>query len=240
MVRWCCELLSGLPRVLIVNADDFGLTEGVNEGIAISHEQGIVTSTSLMVRRPAAASAAAYARGHTELSVGLHVDLGEWVFRDGEWRATSVVDGPADEAIDQQLAIFRELIGREPSHLDSHQHVHRDEPVASALAYRARLLAIPVRGSDPGVRHCGDFYGQTAKGDPLPDQITVDRLIKILESLPEGVTELGCHPGVRTAALGYGVEREREVSVLCDGRVRAAISKYEIDLTSFAFLRPRQ
>ncbi len=49
-------------RYLIVNADDFGLSEGVNRGIIRAHEQGIVTSASLMVRGAAAAEAARYAR----------------------------------------------------------------------------------------------------------------------------------------------------------------------------------
>src|SRR5712692_5001656 len=72
-------------RALIVNADDFGQSFGVNRGIIEAHERGIVTSTSLMVRWPAAREAARYARTHPELSVGLHLDLGERAFRDGSW-----------------------------------------------------------------------------------------------------------------------------------------------------------
>ena len=56
---------------LIVNADDFGQSPGVNRGIIEAHEHGIVTSASLMVRWPAAASAAAYAREHARLGLGL-------------------------------------------------------------------------------------------------------------------------------------------------------------------------
>ena len=62
-------------RVLIVNADDFGASEGVNRGIVDAHVRGVVTSTSLMVRGAAAAQAAALARDHPELSVGLHWEL---------------------------------------------------------------------------------------------------------------------------------------------------------------------
>ena len=56
------EASHGFETVLIVNADDFGLSEGVNRGIIEAHERGIVTSASLMVLRPAAASAADYSR----------------------------------------------------------------------------------------------------------------------------------------------------------------------------------
>ena len=72
-------------RFLIVNADDFGLTPGVNRGIAQVHEQGLLMSASLLVRHPAAGQAADYARAHPKLSVGLHFDAAEWLYRDGRW-----------------------------------------------------------------------------------------------------------------------------------------------------------
>src|SRR5438128_1512986 len=101
-------------RYLIVNADDFGQSPGVNRGIMRAHEQGIVTSASLMVRWPAAAEAAAYPRTRTGLSLGLHVDLGEWVCRGGTWVALYEVVPAADEArvaeeVARQLDSFRRL-----------------------------------------------------------------------------------------------------------------------------------
>src|SRR5262245_39603269 len=80
-------------RYLIVNADDFGQSRGVNRGIMEAHENGIVTSGSLMVRWPAAAEAATFARTHPDFSLGLHVDLGEWVYRGYSWEpAYTVID----------------------------------------------------------------------------------------------------------------------------------------------------
>src|SRR5438552_8888952 len=72
-------------KFLIVNADDFGQSCGVNRGIIEAHQNGIVTSASLMVLWPAAAEAADYARRHPKLSLGLHVDLGEWAFNGEVW-----------------------------------------------------------------------------------------------------------------------------------------------------------
>lgn len=72
-------------RHLIVNADDFGQSLGVNRGIIEAHERGIVTSASLMVRSPAAADAAAYSARRPKLSLGLHLDLGEWSYRGNRW-----------------------------------------------------------------------------------------------------------------------------------------------------------
>ncbi len=214
----------------------------MNRGVIEAHEGGIVTSASLMVRWPAAAGAAAYAREHPNLSIGLHVDLGEWFYREGAWLpAYEVVpaDDPAAVAVEaaRQLAAFRRLVGRDPTHVDSHQHVHRLEPARSVLVEAARRLAVPLRHETPGIHHRGDFYGQTAKGLPLPDAISVGALIGTLAALPPGVTELGCHPGFGDdLESAYRGERADEVRALCDPRVRAAIASEGIVLCSFGDL----
>src|SRR5437764_2929833 len=115
-----------VTRYLIVNADDFGLSVGVNRGILEAHRDGIVTSTSLMVRWPAAVEAAAIARDCPEMTVGLHLDLGEWAFRAGAWkRLYDVVDLEDPDAvrreIREQLDQFCKFTGNGPTHLDSHQ-----------------------------------------------------------------------------------------------------------------------
>ncbi|MEP6911084.1 MAG: ChbG/HpnK family deacetylase, partial [Actinomycetota bacterium] len=139
-----------MNRSLIVNADDFGRSPGVNDGVIACHENGILTSASLMVRWPAAGEAAAYARASSRLSLGLHVDLSEWTVEDGEWRPLyeRVVedDELAVEAeIRGQLASFRELARRDPTHVDGHQHVQREEPVKSLLIRLAGELGVPLR-----------------------------------------------------------------------------------------------
>jgi chitin disaccharide deacetylase len=224
--------------MLIVNADDFGRSLGVNRGVAIAHEEGIVTSASLMVRRPAVEEAATYARQHPNLSVGLHVDLGEWVYLNGAWEAVDVVPGPVEEELRRQVASFRKLVGHEPTHLDSHQHVHRQDEVGAAFAVVAQELEVPLRACNPRIRFCGDFFGQTGKGEPLPQAISVESLLNLLADLPVGVTELGCHPGVGTDDdFPYGAERSVEVRTLCDPRIRAALSFHGIDLRSHGQLQ---
>ncbi|MDQ3930956.1 MAG: ChbG/HpnK family deacetylase, partial [Chloroflexota bacterium] len=183
-------------RYLIVNADDFGLSTGVNRGIMRAHQCGIVTSASLMVRGRAAEEAAAYAREHPELSLGLHVDLCEWVYDGRNWTLLYEVVAPDDpvaveEEVRSQLATFRALAGKDPTHLDSHQHVHLNEPARSVLAQVGRETGAPLRGCSPGVRYCGDFYGQSSEGAPFPEGISADNLVQILARLPAGISELG-------------------------------------------------
>jgi predicted glycoside hydrolase/deacetylase ChbG (UPF0249 family) len=227
-------------RVLIVNADDLGLSAAVDAGIAEAHERGIVTSASMMVRQGAAAAAAGYAAAHPRLAVGLHLDLGQWDYVNGEWMAAyercAQDDPTAVEAeCRAQLEAFRDLLGRDPTHLDSHQHVHMSEPVAAVAEGLAAELEVPLRAR--GIRYEGGFYGQTGKGEPCPDAIAVDGLLAILAALPAGQTELGCHPGLGMGAeSSYGREREVEVRTLCDPRVREAIASEGIELRSFAAL----
>jgi chitin disaccharide deacetylase len=226
-------------RRLIVNADDLGRSAPINRGVIQAHENGILTSASLMVRWPAAPEAAAYARRRPSLSVGLHLDFGEWAFRDGEWTRTyEVVDGEDEEAMEAeahaQLESFRELVGRDPTHLDSHQHVHRGGAAAAAAGRLAGELAVPLREQDPRIRYCGDFYGQAAEGQPMPEAITSEALIAILAALPPGTTELGCHPGDGSEPSDpYDRERRRELSALCDQRVRRTLERERIELVTF-------
>jgi predicted glycoside hydrolase/deacetylase ChbG (UPF0249 family) len=227
-----------MTRRLVVNADDLGLSDGVNAGILRAHEHGIVTSASLMVRGRAAVAAAEAAREHPRLGLGLHVDLSEWVCEDGEWRAVyEVVDSSDPIAVaaelERQLDTFRALCGREPTHLDSHQHVHREEPVRSIMGVRARELGLPLRHHGR-VRYCGAFYGHGRAGAPQPESIAPGALAGLIAGLGEGATELCCHPAATAdAASAYGPERLQELRSLCDPEVRAAVEDAGVRLCSF-------
>ena len=231
-------------RRLVVNADDFGRSEAINAGVLRAHTEGIVTSASLMVRQPAAAAAAAAAREHSGLGVGLHLDLAEWEQDDGGWRMTyEVVDTGDARAVraeaERQLERFRALLGADPTHLDSHQHVHREEPVLSVALGIAAALAIPLRGHG-AARYCGAFYGQDHRGRSLPDAIAPEALARLVRELPEGATELACHPATAAEPFtSYSRERPLELAALCDAGVRRAVSDAGVELRSFGALRSR-
>jgi predicted glycoside hydrolase/deacetylase ChbG (UPF0249 family) len=226
-------------RRLIVNADDFGLSAGVNRGILEAHDHGVVTSTSLMVLQPAAEQAVAAASERPALSVGLHVDVGEWVYVRDEWRPVYERLAAADERIareqvERQIDRFHELTGSKPTHLDSHQHANRREPLRSAVLAAGEALRVPVR-HESEIRYCGAFYGQTAEGEPLAEAISVANLLRVVETLPEGTTELACHPGYADdVATSYREERANEIASLCHPSVRAALDERGVVLASFA------
>lgn len=227
-------------RLLVVNADDFGLSDGVNRGIIEAHDRGVVTSASLMVRQAAAAEAAALAHARPALSVGLHIDLGEWVYRGGAWvEAYRHVDSSDAAAVANevraQLRLFLVLCGAHPTHLDSHQHAHRDGAAREVVAALGAELAVPVRHLTAGITYRGDFYGQTGEGESYSEGVSVENLLRVIASLAPGVSEVGCHPGYADGLRStYAQERETEVRALCDARVSEAIAAAQVRLVSFA------
>jgi len=228
---------------LIVNADDFGLSDAVNRGVLDTHELGVVTSASLMVHGPAANGAAEIAHGHPELSVGLHLDLGEWRYSDGHWNAVyarAPLDDPGllESEVAAQCERFAKLLGTAPTHLDSHQHAHRNEPLRSIVIAKGAELGIPVRHFTPGVRYCGDFYGQDDQGESFPERLTPLFLAGVISSFAAGITELCCHPAAAVDFNStYSSERLSEMTTLCHPAVRDATERAGIALISFSSLR---
>lgn len=225
-------------RFLVVNADDLGLSGAVNDGIFLAHTEGIVTSASLMVRQGAAPSAAERAADHPELAVGLHIDLGEWNYEAGKWTLVySHCDGDDPEEVEAecraQLERFRALLGRDPTHLDSHQHVHESEPARGVAEALAAELGVPLRNR--AIRYEGGFYGQSGKGEPFPEGITVAALTELIRSLPPGWTEIGCHPAAGPVSTSsYDAERQIELATLRDPQVKDLLNVSDVRLCSFA------
>ena len=205
---------------VIFNADDFGASEGVNRGILECHVRGPVTSASLMVSASGTRDAVDRARDHPGLALGLHFDedVGE---------------------LERQLDEFQRLVGRPPTHLDSHHHVHREPERMPLFAEAAARLGVPLRG-DGRIAYVGGFYAQWEPQVTNLEYVSVEFLEQLLaEEVAEGWTELGCHPGYVTSELepGYTTEREAEVRTLTDPRVMDAIERLGIELASFADYR---
>jgi chitin disaccharide deacetylase len=132
-------------RRLIVNADDFGFTAGVNRAIVEAHSRGVVTSSTLMANGPAFAEAAQLAKTVPTLSVGCHVVLTDGVpilaadrlpsltdgsrFRDGMMMFAARAIGSRMDAAEitaEAAAQIRKIqsAGIVVSHLDTHKHTH--------------------------------------------------------------------------------------------------------------------
>ncbi|MGH7420859.1 MAG: ChbG/HpnK family deacetylase, partial [Candidatus Rokuibacteriota bacterium] len=150
-------------KFLIINADDFGYGGGVNRAIALLHDRGVVTSAGLMVNTPSTAEAVALAAARPRLSLGLHVNFTN--------EAQRLVDFDDPEVcrreLRRQFDHFVALTGRPPTHLDSHQHVHRREDCEPTFLELAEEHGLPLRERPP-VTFKGGFYGQWEYGVSEP------------------------------------------------------------------------
>jgi chitin disaccharide deacetylase len=217
-------------KFCIVNADDFGMSAGINQGILEAHLDGIVTSTSVMVNMPHSLEAADLSE-RSSLSLGLHVN-----FTGESADPIAALAAPRDwrSELEAQLDTFVTLTGRLPTHLDSHQNVHFDPRLLPYFLEIADRLGIPLRGRSQ-VRYYPHFYGQW-DGESHPEQVSAGNLIKMLtEDFQAGITELSCHPGHPEPDLKsfYSVERDWERRTLCSPEVRRAISELHIRLIGF-------
>jgi predicted glycoside hydrolase/deacetylase ChbG (UPF0249 family) len=153
---------------LIVNADDFGFTPDVNEGIVEAHRNGILTATTLMANGAAFDHAVGLARENPSLDVGCHLVLvqGSSV-ADPSRELPATIKDLASALLRRKLPVYDELLaqvrkivqaGIRPTHLDTHKHTHLLPPVLEAVARLAHEFRIPwVRrpfdfGIDRGAR----------------------------------------------------------------------------------------
>ena len=258
---------------LIVNADDFGRAAGVNAGILQAHRNGIVTATTLMVGAPASEEAGRIAKSTPSLDVGVHLTLTYGRPVTDPDRVPSLVEPggafPRDPAAflgqdraarDEALIEYRaqharaaDLLGRAPTHLDTHHWLHDEPALEWAIIALARETGAAVRPHDDAQRGRLRAAGVQTVDRYRRDfqhagHVDVPTLVRILEEIgtdqidgrSESVTELGCHPGEpdheleRTSA--YAALRVTELATLTDPRVRAAIEPNRIRLVTYAEL----
>jgi predicted glycoside hydrolase/deacetylase ChbG (UPF0249 family) len=252
-----------VARRLIVNADDFGLTRGVSRGILRAHRGGLVTSATVLATLPRDPELDAAAASCPGLGLGLHVNLTWGRPVSAPETVPSLVDAEGrfgrDLAVlrdrarhddvrresEAQIEAFRRRFERMPTHLDSHHHVHRLPGVMDAVVDVALGARLPLRSQDPGFREglrrrgiaTTDHFVGDAQVEP---HWTIERLLDQLASLPMGLTELMCHPGLFDDDLAYsryGRQRETELAALCAPEARATADRLDIRLCHFGALR---
>lgn len=251
-----------MPPILIVNADDFNLAQGVTRGILEAHRHGIVTSTTVMVNLPGLEQSRDLAREAPHLGLGLHLNLTfgppvlpparvpSLVDADGRFvhdRARLAEAGAQSEIRTEctaQIERFQAVFGRRPTHLDSHHHVHRHPWIFEVALDLAAGLGVPLRALTPEM--AGRIRGRRlpavdrAVGDVGPEAFwQLTRLMAFLHELPAGITELICHPGYvdgAPAVSSYWNQREIELRALCDPRVQSVLEAAGIRRVSYGDL----
>ena len=247
-----------MSRRLVVNADDWGMTRGVSEGILAAHRHGIVTSTTVLATAAIDAEQLAALRD-SGLGVGIHVNLtlgrplsggrslvdsnGRFV-RDANHAAARADARDVEREVNAQIEKFAYLMRREPTHLDTHHHVGLLAPVTEVVLEAARRLGVAVRSQNEtararaltaGLRTPDHFFGESGPGAYW----SLARTLAHLRALPSGVSEFMAHPGWCDDALSYsryGRQRETEMIGLGTSAPRAAASSLGITLCHFGEL----
>jgi len=218
-------------RQLVVNADDLGLSPGVNEGIVEAYANGIVTSASLMVNRPGSRHAAGLLSTHPGLSVGLHL----------EEDAGHDLDDPAQaaELFEAQLERFRQLTGGDPTHIDSHHHVHNEDGRLELFRALAEPIGVPIR-HDGRIAYIGGFWAQWEVGLTNLGYIRRPFLVHLIANEARSeVSELACHPAkvIGDFRSSYLDERAIELATLTEPGLREEIEALGVRLVSHREVR---
>jgi hopanoid biosynthesis associated protein HpnK len=265
-------------KQLVVNADDFGFTPDVNEGIIQAHREGILTAATLMANGEAFDDAVALARENPSLDIGCHLVLveGRSLVSGNSFPETP---GALLAAIARRrIQVYRELraqveriigAGIQPTHLDTHKHTHLVPPVLEAVARLAEEFGIgwvrrpfdfPLTAGHAAVpvlkrltstvlgfarprfhrvleaHHCRttDHFA----GFGITGRLRTPELVALVGALPDGSTELMCHPGrcgdvLRRARTRLKESRQDELEALTTPQVREAISHAGIELVNY-------
>jgi predicted glycoside hydrolase/deacetylase ChbG (UPF0249 family) len=132
-------------------------------------------------------------------------------------------------------------MGRFPTHLDTHHHVGRQDPILELVLDFARALTVPVRSQDATVRSAARRLGLRTPdhfmGESGPEPYwSRERTLEHLAALPTGVSEFMTHPGYFDDDLAYsryGRQRETELAGLTDAAARMAVERHGIRLAHF-------
>jgi hypothetical protein len=220
---------------LIINADDFGLSKGVNHGIIDSYLYGVVNSTTMMMNMAGTGHAIQLAKNNPGLRVGIHLvltngkpivpDVPTLIGDNGYFKSLAAFNNGSELSLTEVEREWTAQIERfiasgiAPTHFDSHHHVHtlkELEPVVKKLANKYRLPVrrngwIGIDGVEPYTDlSLFDFYGEG---------VTEDYFSTLSTRISDGTTvEIMCHPAYVDHTLincsSYTFKRITEYKIL--------------------------
>jgi predicted glycoside hydrolase/deacetylase ChbG (UPF0249 family) len=211
-----------MSKRLIINADDYGRTAGVVEGILRAHQQGIVTSTTAMMNMPGIEDALRRAQSYPELGLGVHLVFSAWRPLLPPEQIPSLVDADGaflsqkalwahPEAIQRdelraeltaQVERFQALTGRAPDHLDCHHHVHSHPFFFAIYVELAAQWGLPIRTPFP----LEEMLSEAAATVPLIEGLPLSKVRAMIRQDRELVQAYGVHHPDHFVGRFYGEE----------------------------------
>lgn len=254
-----------VPIRLLINADDFGLSTGVNYGIQEAFQKGIVRSASLLPTGREFSHALGIVRQNPDLGVGVHLTLthgrpvgpkpdtlvdadGNFLGRDALLKQCRQLD-PRQIEREFQAQIQKVMDhGIRPTHLDTHHNIHWTQPVLTVFLRLAAAFRLPVC-----LVGCNEVpvAFRALPGPQLLDrsfhgeQATLQHLLEVIDSYKtnDSVVEVVTHPGYVDSGLfqdsTYHTFREMELRVLLSGELRRLIARNGVTLIGYQQLSAR-
>lgn len=250
---------------MIVNADDFNLTRGVDRAILECHDRGIVSSTTFMVNLPIESSTVSSLKKRKSLGVGLHLNVtfdrpvltavkiksltgGQVSFRKMKEQLAGLPS--ASELFHEysaQVQKFIKVFGRKPTHLDTHHQMHNHPFFLKVLTETAKTFKVPMRTSCLLTQSAllkkikSPIVTDYFFGNLTPEgHWTAGPLEVILKNLPSGVSEMMCHPGIVDADLkavsSFTTGRAVEHQVFSSPRFRKILADQSVRLVHFGMV----
>ena len=237
---------------LIINADDFGYCESVNEAIISAHKNGVVTSCTIMTGMPGFEEGVKLLQENPTLDCGVHmtltcykpvlnthktiVDENGYFYRRMSQEIIDQID--IEEVYEEFCAQIDRAIdyGVNISHLDSHHHVHTMPLLKDVIKRITDKYKLPIRGGfkediDLNVKMIpliGTFY---------KDKVAVDFFEKNINVDDYEIMDMMCHPGFVSDFLkestSYCNEREVEHSILTSKEFKDSIKNLNMTLTNY-------
>ena len=239
---------------IIINADDFGYSKGINYGIFEAHKNGVLTSTTLMTGMPGTEHAAAIMKEIPKMGVGLHLNTA--LGKPGNFKRKTLtdengffikpdkvlelgIDYNEDELYDElkeQFLRFMEITKQKPTHLDSHlfssDKLEKVKKIALILADEYR---IPLRNHETGYYEKVRFINHRDFGGIPGLEYVAENFDEIIKNK---YVEIMTHPGyVDTYVMknsSYNMMRAEELDFLTGDRIKELAERNKVELVNYA------
>lgn len=234
---------------LIVNADDFGYCEAVNQGIIYAHKKGVVNSTTIMANMPGFDSAVELLKENKDLKCGVHMtmtcykpvlnNLKTLVDENGYFHRRLTKEVVESVDLDELYEEFCAQIDKakkyiDITHLDSHHHAHREERFRPVIQKIVDKYKLPIRMNicRENLQNIGfieEFYS---------DNVCVEWFEKHADFInSHEVVDMMCHPAMLDEFIykstSYNINRMKELEVLTNPKVKEILEKHEIKTTNY-------
>ncbi|MEH6941466.1 chitin disaccharide deacetylase [Bacillus sp. JJ722] len=226
---------------VIVNADDFGYSRGLNFGVIDAHQFGLVNSTTMMMNMNAVEHAFRLAAPYRQLTIGIHLVLtaGAPILKEGvdsliesngNFKTFSMLKENFDLDLDEvekewEAQIQRFLsFGKKPNHFDSHHHMHMHPKLQDVTRKLAQKYNVPVRRNGKDTMEGVEMYSDVALFDFYDEGVCEDYFANLTSKVDEGQTvEVMCHPAYLDIDLqkgtSYFLPRLKELEILMKARL---------------------